>query len=151
MTIDLAASAADLRRHVRAARRAFARTSEYRKSVALEGAVREYLHMRAEGVSAEDACKGLEPFLRELFRTTKFTPTCDACDDRGVIFGRCTDTDRCGAKFCALNPEVEHSYARPCVCGHGDRFRQRNKPSPDDAIVAAGKTKRKTGFSRYGR
>lgn len=114
-------------------------------------AIEQYLKMREEGVSREDAVKGIEHVLRAIWpkATTKFH-FCGDCDGTGWRLMQCWDQLRCGRERCAKNPEIEHSYVVPCDCTCGDRFRQR-VTTPEDEIANVGKRKPKPkGFSPVG-
>ena len=104
----------------------------------------EYLRMRAQGVSREDAERGIEAVLREAWpkRTTKFPPQCDECDDTGWAYHVCTHQMRCSTHAQRdLHPSVEHSYVTPCHCAKGDRHRKQAR-GLDDEIAAVGKVQR---------
>ena len=111
----------------------------------------EYLKMREQGVSQEDACKGLEGVLREVFPLSKFGPRCLECDDSGWRERVCWANQRCGREWCAkAHPAHEHAYLEPCGCPAGDRHRARLARG-DEALAAVGKvTKKPRSFTRFG-
>lgn len=137
---------AEARKAVRAARRAFARSSESGIAAKLAGVIDEYLAARKAGVGREDAVKGIEAELRDsgLFRTSKFAPACESCEDTGYIERTCWDRHRCQRERCAKYPEMQHAYVEPCHCPKGDKRRPRQR-GVEDAIAAAGKTAKKRG------
>lgn len=142
-----------LQRAVQSSRKAF--TSTKLSAFAQQGfdCIDQYLVMRKEGVSREDAVKGIEAVLRAIWpkATTKFY-VCEACGGTGWRLMSCWDGQRCGRELCIRrHPAWEHSYVVPCDCTAGDRFRPR-AAAPEDELAAVGKTpKRKPrSFSRFG-
>lgn len=143
---------AEAKKAVRASRRAFARSPEGAFARAMRDAMGEYHKARAAGVSRDDAVKGLEHVLREVWpnQPSKFGPACDACEDTGYVEHTCWDQHRCGRQRCARNPELQHAYVTPCHCAKGDLKRTRVR-GVEDQIAAAVKTaKKRGGFSRIG-
>jgi hypothetical protein len=144
---------AEKKRDVRKARRAFAKSTDGAFVRAMREAMGEFERMRSEGVSREDACRGIEAVLREVWphRPSKFAPRCGECADTGYREMVCWDQQRCGREVCAMNPEKQHAYVVPCECPAGDRIRPKFRTSDDD-LAAVGRTmKRKPrGFSRLG-
>lgn len=119
----------------------------------MQGVMRQYLTARTEGVSRDDAAKGLEAELRAAWpkSVSKFKAACDACDDTGWREMACWDGHRCGREVCAKNPERQHLYVVICDCPKGDRFRAKAYTT-DDQLTTVGKTaKKRSGFSRMGR
>lgn len=154
MTDVLAAQVemAALRKQARDARRAFARSRLGPFAKAMLGAMADYDRVRREGVSHDDASRGLEAVLRESWpgKTSKFAAVCDACDDTGYREMRCWDRQQCGRHKCATYPENEHNYVVPCECAAGDKKRGRQR-TPDEALTSIGRTQKKRGgFSRMG-
>jgi len=141
-----------LRERVRQKRRLFARSSMGRVARALADAMDEFHRMRAQGVSRDDAVKGLETVLRDVIPQSRFPDSrCAGCDNTGWRETVCTHQRRCGRESCSLaEPSWEHRYVVPCECLHGDRHRPKPARGGDDALVAVGKTK-KRGFTRLGR
>lgn len=144
--IDRAATEhAEARKAARAGRRAFRQMPIVSAFVAaMQRAIGLYREARGQGVSREDACRGLELELREAWpkSVSKFRPACDACEDTGFVEMTCWDQQRCSRKLCADNPERQHPYVVPCHCIKGDRFKPR-QVSQDDVIAAAGRTAKK--------
>lgn len=143
-----------LRAQARQQRREFATSNAGRVAREINGAVIEYLQMRAQGVSFEDGCKGLEEILRSsgLFRLTKFLPACDTCGDTGWRYRYCTHQHRCRRRSCEdSHPAQEHLYVEPCSCEKGEQ-RQKRVMELDDEIAAASRVakRKRTGFSRFG-
>ncbi len=139
------------KRAARETRRAFALSPVSAFVRVMQGAIRQYLEARAQGVEVEHGIAGLEAELRGAWpkSVSKFKPLCDACEDTGYRELVCWDRQRCGREVCAKNPDRQHPYVVPCDCAKGDRMRRRIK-STDDALAAIGKTQKKRGFSRMG-
>jgi hypothetical protein len=140
------------RKAVRDARRAFAQSGDSAFVQVMQGAISEYTRMRSEGVSREDAIRGLEAELRGAWpkSVSKFKPACDGCDDTGYRELVCWDGQRCGREVCARNPERQHPYVVACDCGAGDKMRKRSY-APDEALTQVGRSQKKPrGFSRFG-
>jgi hypothetical protein len=121
---------------------------------AMREAMKEYLGMRTQGVSRDDALRGLEGVIREIWpkgREREWTFYCQVCSDIGYELTDCRHLKRCGRKFCAhKDDEWEHRYAVPCGCVKGDRFRAKAY-SAEDAIEKASKARKtKRGFTRAG-
>jgi hypothetical protein len=141
-----------MQRAVLSSRRAFEQSPLSAFVREMHGAMEDFRTTRAEGVTVEDACRGIEAVLRSVWEkpTSKFAPACDLCDDLGRRERRCTDQMRCGRKRCALHPSLEHVYLEPCGCEKGDRFQPRTSVPVESDIAAAGKVKRKPkGWSRF--
>lgn len=117
----------------------------------LDGAVDEYLELRRQGVTREDACRGFEPILRGFFRVRP-RHSCGYCDDVGWRQKTCTHGMRCGRYHCSrAEPSYEHTYVEPCECPAGDRMREPAQ-TPETELEAVGKpTKKKGGFTKVGR
>lgn len=137
-----------LKAEARATRRSFASGPQGAIARELRAAMTEYHRMREQGVSREDACKGLEAVIREVWPkgTTKFPPTCEVCEDPGWIERTCWAEQRCGRKVCVdRHPSFEHAYVEPCHCLQGERHRRKVR-TVEDQLAAVGKTtKRKPG------
>lgn len=141
-----------LRKQARDSRRAFAQSASSGFVKAMQEAMNDYRQARADGVSRDDACKGIEAVLRDAWphRASKFAATCQACDDTGWREMFCDDRMRCGRQRCATNPEIQHAYVEPCQCPSGDKKRARVRTG-DDAMAAVSKTaKKRGGFTRFG-
>lgn len=139
-----------LRQQARERRRAFARSSDSRFVAAMKAVMRDYLQAREEGVPREDAVKGIEAALRELWpkRPSKFSARCGACDDTGWRLMACHHGLRCGRERCSEREDTyAHAFAVPCDCAKGDRFRARLQ-SLEEEVARVGRTKKRTGFSR---
>ncbi len=140
------------RKAAREARRAFASSTDSGFVRTMQGAIRQYITMREQGVSREDGIKGLEAELRDAWpkSVSKFKPACDGCEDTGWREMTCWDRLQCGREVCAKNPGRQHTYAVACDCPKGDRLRARVRSSEDE-IAAIGRTPRKKrGFTRFG-
>lgn len=155
MSVDVIAAQTelrDLRRKARDARRQFARSSLGAFARAMLSAFGEYEQARREGVSRDDACRGLEAVLRDAWphKPSKFAPACPDCDDTGWRERTCWDRQQCGRELCARYPERQHTYVEPCSCSAGDRMK-RKRFTPEDELTKVGKTqKKRSGFSRMG-
>lgn len=150
--IDARVELSALRKQAREARRIFARSSLGPFAKAMIQAMGEYDNARTNGVSRDDACRGLEAVLRDAWpkHTSKFTPACLECADTGYRELTCWDRHQCGREKCARHPELTHLYVVPCGCSAGNRMRKRVR-SAEDALTSAGKTtKKRGGFSRMG-
>jgi hypothetical protein len=147
-TIDRATEAFyAAKRAARAGRKAFALSPDAGFVRTMQGAIAQYLEARGQGVSRDDAVKGLELELRGCWpkAVSKFLPVCGHCEDTGWMEHTCWDQHRCGREVCAKNAERQHLYVEPCVCANGDRMRKKVH-STEDAMAAAGRTKkRKSG------
>ncbi len=142
----------EMQRAARKTRRAFVASPDSAFVQAMQAVISQYLAARAAGVSREDGIRGIEMELRSVWpkSVSKFRPDCDNCDDTGYVDHVCWDQHRCGRDVCAKNPERQHPYVEACHCAKGDKKRARVS-TPDDAILAAGRTaKKKRGFTRFG-
>jgi hypothetical protein len=146
-----------LRAEARRKRRAFAMSPLSPFVRTMQQCMRDYLAARANGVSYEDAVRGIDEVVRAVWpvRHSKFPLACQMCDDIGWRVLTCWHGLRCGRYRCSLaDPEWEHTYVVPCGCAKGDPFRrsgQQPRATPEDDLAAAGKTKgrkRLKGFSR---
>jgi hypothetical protein len=98
----------------------------------------------ADGISRADRIHGLTQTLRAAWPQTRaWRFYCDQCDDRGLVMAECPGRASCGRQ----NEHLPHDYGRPCSCQAGNRFK-RPEASPDD-YAQAGKTKKKSGFTRF--
>lgn len=142
---------ADAKRAVKASRRAFATTPASRFVKAMWQAMALYLGARRDGVSREDAARGLEEELRAAWpkSVSKFAPACGDCEDTGYVEHICWERHRCGRRTCAENPERQHAFVEPCICAKGQKFTAKVR-HVSDAIAAAGRTQKKRGMSRFG-
>ena len=147
---------AQLRAEARSGRRAFATSVLGTFARIMREAMRQFHHMRTDGVSFEDAIKGIEAELRDAWpgRTSKFAEACPTCDDTGYRDLVCSHRMRCNRKRCGLAEETwEHKYVHPCECSAGARF----IPKPitqEDALTAVGRSRRPkktTSWSHVGR
>lgn len=146
-----------LRRSASAARKAFAASPLSRFVRKMREVMRDYLKARSEGVSREDAVKGIEEVLRAEWpkRPSQFK-TCDGCDNTGWRLTECSHRMRCNRYNCGIaEPSWAHDYVVPCECPKGDPFRRSGQPkyiAPDDDLTSAGKTrgKKSRGFTRFG-
>lgn len=129
----------------RAQRQAFRHSSEAGFVRTMQHAIQQFLDARSQGVSREDACKGLEAELRGAWpkAPSKFSPDCSECDGTGWHEHTCWSEQRCGRERCARqHPAWEHVYVTPCGCVRGDSHRQR-VAAVEDALTAAGRTQRR--------
>lgn len=155
MTTSSEPTVTELRADVRSKRRAFAVAPESRFVRAMRKVMADYLAARAEGVSREDAVKGIEEVLRaeSIFRVSKFQ-VCEECGAGGWRVTYCTHNRRCGREKCSMaEPEWEHSYAVYCDCEAGVNLRANHaRKSVQDDLASVGKTRRKPrGFTPIGR
>jgi len=125
--------------------------------IALQAAMVEYFSFRKQGVSREDAIKGLEVVIRDVWpkQVSKFTADCDACDDTGFQEDICRPYVRCGRKECDRHGEdFQHRYVRFCFCAKGEGFRRKahKTPEPETAVAQIGKTakSKKGSWNRLG-
>ncbi len=127
----------------RANRKAFASSADSAFVTAMQGAIGQYLTMRAQGVSRDDGIAGLELELRDCWPKTvsKFAPHCPACEDTGWVEHTCWDQHRCYRPTCTNNPERQHLYVEPCICPKGAKPKTR---SAEDAITKVGRTGKRT-------
>jgi hypothetical protein len=153
----LAQEHAQLRAAVRGSRKEFARSVEGQFARVMWGAVSEYLRMLADGVPREDALKGLEDVVRDVWprgREREWKYLCDDCRDTGWEYRRCRAFNRCQPKHDDWPSEREHDCVVACHCPKGDRFKRRSAPiSTEQELAQVGKTRRKSsgGWSRPGR
>lgn len=135
-----------LRASARASRRDFAQSSMGRFERVMRAAMRDYLSVREQGVSREDAVKGIEAVLRDVWpiKGPRYCPVCDVCDDTGWRLRTCTHELRCArTRICHYaEPEWKHTYVVPCDCAAGDKFRAKLQ-TREDALVSIGRTKTK--------
>lgn len=148
---ELYAEQRRIKAEVRTRRKTFATGPEQGIARQLERAMDEYRKMRAEGVSREDACRGIEAVLRDVFPLTKFPPKCDVCDDTGWEYRTCNHAHRCGRWRCSEAAQnEEHNYVTRCTCPLGEAHRP-TSGGGEDAITRTGKVGHKPrSFSRFG-
>ena len=143
-----------LRAEARAKRLAFASSPESRFVRTMKECITDYSRAIAEGVSQEDAVKGLESVLRaeSPFRISKFKD-CDGCGGSGRRLLECNHALRCGREACSEREEgYAHTYVVPCECDKGDKFRARPTVVEDDLAQAArAKRRKQTGWTQWGR
>lgn len=135
-----------------ASRRAFAESPMSRFEQKMREVMREYLAARAQGVSREDAVKGIEEVLRAEWprRTSKFL-TCAGCDGTGWHLTVCTHDVRCQRQTCQeKHPAWEHTFVVPCECDKGDPFRPRLVQPDDLGDVAKTRKRRQGSWTRFG-
>lgn len=145
-----------LRDEARAARREFARSPEGSFARTMQDAITDYLKARDEGVSREDALKGLEAVVRSCWprgRNREWKYLCDTCDDTGWEYRECRPYRRCQPKHDDWPSERTHTYVTPCQCEKGDRFRKRaHQLDQEQELTQIAKRKKASGgFSRIGR
>ena len=115
---------------------------------AMREAITGYLGMRKQGVSREDAIKGLEVVLRDVWpkQVTKFPANCDACDDTGYVEKICAPYVRCERQTCQRKgDEFQHRYVVLCHCDKGQamaRAQVRKYAEPEVGIGKVGKPKK---------
>jgi hypothetical protein len=141
------------RSEIQRQRLAFARSTEGRFGPVMRKAMDQFHRMRTEGVSREDAIRGIDAELRDSwpFPPTKF-PACSGCDGTGWRITTCTHQARCGRERpCSLQtPDFEHDYAVECECTAGERFRKQRFDNPEEHLAAVGRRQKAKprGFSR---
>lgn len=112
---------------------------------ALAKAQAEYLQMRAQGVSREDAVRGIEQVLRDLYPLRRlWRYHCETCQDLGWAIERVAYR---------LDPKLTYEAAVFCSCRYGlarlEAERQREARTHD--VTQAGRTsRRRSGFVRVG-
>lgn len=141
--VDLEIAAA--KRSATLNRSKFIRSPEGQFARLMMAAMREYHRMRDEGVSREDAIRGVEIELRDswpLRRIARAEP-CVGCGGTGWRLTSCDYSLRCQRENCqSTPPEWTHPYVVPCDCELGDRFR----PSANanfDPLASVGRSKKK--------
>lgn len=143
-----------LQRAVAASRRKFVLSVDSAFVRTMMDAMDEYHRMRSEGVSVEDACRGIESVLRSCWPKpiSKFPPLCEDCHGTGYRDRTCCDRLRCQREKCNhAHASFEHRYVETCHCTAGDRFRP-TQHEPEDAVIAAGRGRKKPrGWSSVGR
>jgi hypothetical protein len=156
ITIETDLDPDELRKAARASRRAFAASPLSRFVNKMQECMRDYLKAREQGVSREDAVKGIEEVIRDVWpkRPSKFQ-TCVGCDDTGWRLVECNHGLRCGRERCSWGDTTwVHDFVVACECAKGEPFRrsgQKRQPRGEDDLSEVGKTrKRKSGFSRFG-
>lgn len=105
--------------------------------------------MKADGVTGPALDRGLEGVLRDTWpkpdgRTEPWHDQCGNCRDYGLAMGTCPGDATCGFH----KPHLAHEYGVACWCQKGQRFRDKQKPTEDDAMALAAKQKKP---SRWGR
>ena len=140
---------------VREARREFAKSADGKFARTMIAAMTQFDDMRKAGVSFEDACRGIEAELREVWpgRTTKFQQ-CPGCGDTGYQERSCVHSMRCSRLKCAhAEASWEHAYVTPCDCPRGDGFKGKGPANPEDMLAAVGRRKKPApkGWSQGGR
>jgi hypothetical protein len=140
---------ADAKKAVRASRRAFARGPLTPFVKAMQAAMDTYRANRKTAMLPDDAVAALEVTLRASWpkAVSKFGFTCQSCEDTGTVEHYCWHEQRCGRETCAKHPERQHGYVTACHCDKGRRFQPKYR-GPEDAIAAAGKTRKKVGSWR---
>lgn len=120
---------------------------------AMQTVIRAYLEARRQGISRDDASKGVEEVLRSAWpgRPTKFPHKCDACEDTGYEEHVCRPYVRCTREKCNQKGEAwQHLYVTPCQCEKGDKFRPKVY-QPQEAAQSVGKVRKpRTGWNRMG-
>lgn len=141
-------------REARRERKAFSASPASAFVRSMQECMAAYLKARSQGVEREDAIRGIEHVLREtwLKQTTKYPP-CESCDGTGWEKLVCRPYVRCERESCqAKDDEWQHTYAVPCSCPKGDRFREK-VVTVEDEFASVGKSKRgksHRGFSKIG-
>lgn len=148
---DAAEELAVAQKAVRLARRAFGATNSVFVKT-MRTVMDAYLTARSQGVQRDDAIKGIEFSLRDVWPkpTTKFAPACAVCDDVGLEERICRLYQRCERAFCERRGEEwEHRYGVACSCVQGARFRPHVREG--SSLEQAGKVgKRKRGWAKVG-
>jgi len=95
--------------------------------------------LKAKGLSPADLAFSFEAVVREVWPFTReWKYLCNACGDYGLEMHECPGDATCGRH----KPHLAHEYGSPCWCSAGARFREKQKPTPED-FTAAGKAPRK--------
>lgn len=119
---------------------------------AMQECMAGYHQARANGLERDDAAKGIELAIRDLWTrpTTKFGPACQACEDTGYEEHVCRPYKRCERATChTKGDEWQHWYVTPCACVKGLRFAPKIVTA-ETAAAGVGKVSRpKKGFSRF--
>lgn len=131
------------RQVARANRAAFKKSPASKFVKSMQAAMREYERMLSEGVSSDDAERGIEAVLHDTWpHTPRRSDTCGTCDGTGWRERLCQHAVRCNRKKCGLSePQWEHAYVVPCDCVDGDRHRAKI-PTGEDSLVSVGRSKR---------
>jgi hypothetical protein len=117
----------------------------------MQGAMADYRHARAAGLTREEAEKGIEAVLRDAWPKppSKFRATCDACDDIGWREVLCWSERRCGRIICArADSSHEHIYVVPCDCPKGEGKGQGPKVVVEDIASTMRETPKRKTFRR---
>jgi uncharacterized protein YegP (UPF0339 family) len=125
------------------ARQEFKKSPEGKFTRSMKAAMGEYLRMREQGVSRDDAVKGIEAVLRATWPfKTREKQTCDSCDGTGWRLKVCQHMARCAReRICwQAEPEWEHDYVVPCDCELGDRFKPAVR-SAEQELASVGRKK----------
>jgi len=122
--------------------------------------VTEALKMRDElkagGLDGHALNQALEAVLRDSWpkpkdRTEPWHDACANCRDYGLEMLWCPGDATCGPNLVTKAPRPKHGaheFGKPCWCPKGQRFREKQAPTPDDAETMAAKRK---PMSRWGR
>jgi hypothetical protein len=123
-------------------------STQRRLGKAVVEAVAEFRRMRREGVSVQDAAKGIEYVLRDAWPVTipeddpRLHRACLTCDDTGW--------EPYTARHRAVREPVQ--FVRFCHCLRGqNRLRNCEKSDPksdEDALISGAAQRRKSGFKR---
>ena len=102
--------------------------------------------MRSAGADESEIEKATERSVRSAWppgREWKYL--CQNCRDYGLEMLECPGDATCGRD----KQHRPHDFGRPCWCDAGAKFRARLKSEED--FQQAGKTPKRSGFSRVGR
>jgi len=152
-----------LKAAIRTTRRQKAASGEGLLAKSVTEALRIFDAQRDQGVSLADREAGLERTLRACWpKGREWKHLCQACEDLGWVFKRCTPETPCGRPFKLPGQRLDdytgrghclpdHPYAVPCLCSKGQDFSrglQAKDRSRGPDLTTVGKT---TKMSRLGR
>lgn len=150
-TLAAAHGSAALGRAFRSLERAVTRKRRSEKLGVFSTAVMQTLELRdqlkAAGVTEPALSQGLEATLRQFWpkaRTEPWHDQCGNCRDYGLEMHTCPGDATCGRH----KPHAAHDYGVPCWCVKGQRFRDQQKPTGDDAMSVAVKQKKPARWGR---
>lgn len=104
--------------------------------------------MKANGESKADRIAYLATMLQQiLIHGREWKYLCQQCDDYGLVISEC-DGSPCGV---SQRRHLPHSYGTACVCGKGRRFDPPAKDTYPEDFRSAGKTRKPSKPSGFGR
>ncbi len=119
-------------------------------------AMRERDQFKAQGIAGEALDRAVETVIRDAWpkpkdRTTPWRDQCEICRDYGLEMLWCPGDATCGPNPVTKRPRPAHGpheYGRACRCPSGDRHRDKEPPTPDDAAKRAAKPKKPMRWGR---